>query len=207
MTGLICKTKDWAYDLQKMNYPEIYFQLARENCLEQKIETCLDISRGIITQREQSGKLSQAEHKLTAQTHGLISSHLFSLLLDTPSLRTSLQAEADPWQYELLKKLNYFSKAKPSHLKSFKSPGMTLSMCRRISLFLPHFSNPGQFFFFIFAFVKANFYLFMHNSLSYPRFHSLQFQRRFLVFKIQYPEHMIILVMYKKKFNSIWMLL
>jgi hypothetical protein len=32
MTGLICKIKDWAYDLQEMSYPEKGFRVAGENC-------------------------------------------------------------------------------------------------------------------------------------------------------------------------------
>ena len=30
MTGLICKIKDWAYELQEMSYPENIFRLANE---------------------------------------------------------------------------------------------------------------------------------------------------------------------------------
>ena len=62
MTGLICKIKDWAYDLQEMSYPEKHFRIARENCLEncleQKIELCGQLQRESRTEKKRTGKLS-----------------------------------------------------------------------------------------------------------------------------------------------------
>jgi hypothetical protein len=48
---------------------------------------------------QQPGKLDQAEHNLDPQSDFLLS--FFSLLPDTPSLRTRLQAEAGPWHLSL----------------------------------------------------------------------------------------------------------
>jgi hypothetical protein len=38
VTRLICKIKDWVWDLQEMSYPEKFFRIAGDNCLE----NCLD---------------------------------------------------------------------------------------------------------------------------------------------------------------------
>ena len=52
---LLYKIQAWAYDLQEMSYPENFFRIARENCLEhyleQKIELSGDLQRKQNTER------------------------------------------------------------------------------------------------------------------------------------------------------------
>ena len=92
MTGLICKVKHWACDPQEMSYPESFLEQQEncwESCLQQKIESCLEKAE----QRESLLESSAVTgHQLGPRT----SSHLFSPLPDTPSLRTplSLQGQA-----------------------------------------------------------------------------------------------------------------
>jgi hypothetical protein len=84
MTGLIHKIKDWAYDLQEMCYPGNFFRIAREDCLENclKQNTEKELSRDL--QRKQNREkaswkaVSSKEHRLSAWTHDLTSSHWFS---------------------------------------------------------------------------------------------------------------------------------
>lgn len=53
------------------------------------------------TDCKQSGKLSPAEYRLPAWTHGLTSRFLFSPHPDTPFLRNPLQANAGSWHDEM----------------------------------------------------------------------------------------------------------
>lgn len=67
MTGLLCKIKDWAYDLQEMSYPEnFFFQNSKRELLEELAQA--EHSEKQIREKEsrierkQAGKLSPAEH-------------------------------------------------------------------------------------------------------------------------------------------------
>ena len=63
MTELICKIKDWVYDLQDMSYPENFLRESRENCLENYLEqnTARDLYLEKVNQRKRkypaSGRL------------------------------------------------------------------------------------------------------------------------------------------------------
>jgi hypothetical protein len=79
MTGLIGKIKDWVQDLQEMRI----FKIARENCLENRHEQNIESElsghlRGEQSIEEAIWKAISTEHRSSAWTHDLISSHLFS---------------------------------------------------------------------------------------------------------------------------------
>lgn len=78
--GLIYKIKVWVYDLQEKSYPEKAFRIATENCLEkncleQNIESCLEISRESRWERKQAdqreGRLESCPQQSMALQLGL----------------------------------------------------------------------------------------------------------------------------------------
>lgn len=96
--GLLCKVRDQASVLQKMNYPEIFFfqkrkrellgelthtQLSRTRTesslrVESKLNIDREISREKTEQRKrQTGKMDQADPRLSASIHNLTLSHAF----------------------------------------------------------------------------------------------------------------------------------
>jgi hypothetical protein len=102
MTGLICKIKDWAYDLQgSRELSREFLRIARKTCLENCLEQNI-IERAVWRSPEKAdqrgGRLESCLELSTGSQ--LLLSCLFSKLPDTPSLRTqesSLQAQAGHW--------------------------------------------------------------------------------------------------------------
>ena len=107
MTSMICKVKDWAYDLQEMSSAENLYNSQRE-----RAQSCLEISRKSRSERErekkkadQSKKAEQRESELEGclqQTIGQSACTQFdfqSFVFSSPRhpfLRTPLQVEAGP---------------------------------------------------------------------------------------------------------------
>lgn len=109
MTELICRIKDWVYDLQDMSYPENFLRESRENCLENYLEqnAARDLYLEKVNQRKRkypaSGRLfSPPPDTLSSETLSKLrlvlgNSWLASLDVPAPHPRPGAVVRASKW--------------------------------------------------------------------------------------------------------------
>ena len=133
MTGLICKIKDWAYELQEMSYPENFLEF-QENIACRRVSWSSREGRSYKMSTEQNDSIHQKQQKTLANSRKLFPAEhrmlpladnpLFSMLPVGPSLRALLPADLDLDNrgivlylyitnfnvYQYLQKMSYLSK-------------------------------------------------------------------------------------------------